>query len=143
MNLRDQLIRFEDREYTAYPDPLTGGEPWTIGVGHCGPEVHPGLVWSDAQIDAALDADIAAATRDCTAHFPWSAALNEPRKAVVLGMRFQMGLPRLLKFVKTLAAMRDGKWALAADGMLDSAWAKQTPRRCKTLARQMKTGEWQ
>lgn len=48
----------EGVERVAYADPATGGAPWTIGVGHTGPEVHPGLVWTDAQIDAALRHDL-------------------------------------------------------------------------------------
>jgi lysozyme len=28
---------------TAYPDPGTGAEPWTIGYGHTGPDVRPGM----------------------------------------------------------------------------------------------------
>jgi lysozyme len=30
------IIKREGCELTAYPDPATGGEPWTIGVGHTG-----------------------------------------------------------------------------------------------------------
>ena len=30
----------------AYPDPASGGAPWTIGYGHTGPQVKPGLVIS-------------------------------------------------------------------------------------------------
>lgn len=56
---RAALEEREEREHVAYPDPNTHGDPWTIGVGHTGPEVHPGLVWSDAQIDAALAHDLA------------------------------------------------------------------------------------
>jgi lysozyme len=43
---------------TAYPDPATGGAPWTIGVGHTGPEVHPGLYWSTDQVMAQFRKDI-------------------------------------------------------------------------------------
>lgn len=43
----------------AYPDPATGGAPWTIGVGHTGPEVYPGLYWSDSQVMDALRRDVA------------------------------------------------------------------------------------
>lgn len=42
----------------AYPDPNTGGEPWTIGVGHTGPEVRPGLVWTPDEVTAALEKDL-------------------------------------------------------------------------------------
>ncbi len=31
---------------------------WTIGVGHTGPEVHRGLVWASAQVEAALADDL-------------------------------------------------------------------------------------
>lgn len=31
---------------------------WTIGVGHTGPEVHAGLVWTEAQVMEALRKDI-------------------------------------------------------------------------------------
>ena len=55
---RDLIAAFEGRRHQAYPDPATGGAPWTIGIGHTGPEVHKGLTWDDARIDAALDADL-------------------------------------------------------------------------------------
>jgi lysozyme len=37
------------------------GAPWTIGVGHTGPEVRYGLIWTQAQADAQLLADVAGA----------------------------------------------------------------------------------
>jgi lysozyme len=45
----------EGSRTTAYPD--TRGI-WTIGVGHTGPEVHRGLVWTQEQVDAALEKDL-------------------------------------------------------------------------------------
>ena len=43
----------------AYPDPGTGGEPWTIGWGSTGPDIGPDTVWTQAQCDARLEADLA------------------------------------------------------------------------------------
>lgn len=43
----------------AYPDPGTGGDPWTIGWGATGADVTPGTVWTQAQCDARLEADVA------------------------------------------------------------------------------------
>lgn len=143
MNLRQQLEAFEGRRKEAYPDPLTHGEPFTIGVGHCGPEVHPGLVWTDEQIDAALDADITEKMSQCRSHFDWFDRLNEPRQAVVLNMAFQMGMERLLGFHDTLAAIRDERYAHAAECMRQSLWARQTPKRAVRLAHQLETGAWQ
>lgn len=52
------LEYFEGRRNDAYPDPATGGDPWTIGVGHTGPEVHKHLMWSDDKIDEVLAEDL-------------------------------------------------------------------------------------
>lgn len=51
---------FESCKLAAYPDPGSkDGTPWTIGWGHTGPEVRKGLVWAQAQADAAFLVDIA------------------------------------------------------------------------------------
>lgn len=49
---------FEGCKLEAYPDPGSGGDPWTIGYGHTGPDVHPGLTWTVDQAQAALSADM-------------------------------------------------------------------------------------
>lgn len=49
---------FESCRLKAYPDPGTGGAPWTIGWGHTGPEVKQGLTWSQEQADKALLEDL-------------------------------------------------------------------------------------
>lgn len=48
-----------DGQIEAYPDPGTGDAPWTIGWGAAGPGIGPGTVWSRAQCDARLVADLA------------------------------------------------------------------------------------
>lgn len=53
------IKEFEGLRLEAYPDPATGGDPWTIGVGHTGPEVQPGLVISEEEADEFLRADLA------------------------------------------------------------------------------------
>jgi len=42
----------------AYPDPGTGGHPWTIGWGATGREIGPGTVWTQAQCDARFERDL-------------------------------------------------------------------------------------
>lgn len=37
------IAKSEGEVLTAYPDPGSGGKPWTICFGHTGPEVKPGL----------------------------------------------------------------------------------------------------
>ena len=136
---RDQLADFEGRRSEAYQ--CTMGV-WTIGIGHTGPEVHEGLVWTDEQIDAAFDADVAEDEADLDQHFPWWRDMNEPRRWVLIGMCFQLGITKLRKFVNTLGCMKLGQYGYAAVGMESSAWARQTPKRVKRLAQQMRTGDW-
>lgn len=49
---------FESCSLNAYPDPGTGGAPWTIGWGHTGRDVVKGVVWTQAQADAVLLTDL-------------------------------------------------------------------------------------
>lgn len=50
--------RSEGDVLKAYPDPATGGAPWTIGYGHTGPEVHPGMVITQQEAEAYLEQDL-------------------------------------------------------------------------------------
>jgi lysozyme len=51
--------RFEGCRLAAYPDPGTGGDPWTIGWGATGKGIGPDTVWTQAQADVRLEADLA------------------------------------------------------------------------------------
>ena len=57
----DLVKEAEGLRLTAYPDPATGGAPWTIGYGHTGPDVRPGLRIDKAQAERLLQADLATA----------------------------------------------------------------------------------
>lgn len=46
------LHYFESCRLKAYPDPATGGKPFTIGWGDTGPDVAPGLVITQDEADA-------------------------------------------------------------------------------------------
>lgn len=48
---------FEGLRLEAYPDPATGGEPFTVGYGHTG-EVTPGMVITEAEAEELLRQDI-------------------------------------------------------------------------------------
>lgn len=47
-----------DGRFKAYPDPGSGDEPWTIGWGSTGPDVRPGVSWTQAECDARFERDI-------------------------------------------------------------------------------------
>lgn len=52
------LKSFEGCKLSAYPDPGTGGDPWTIGYGATGPDVEEGILWTQAQADRRLAQDL-------------------------------------------------------------------------------------
>ena len=70
-------------------------------------------------------------------------ALDDARRAVLVGMAFQMGTAGLMQFTQTLASVRDQRYMTAAAQMLQSKWAQQTPARARRMSRQMESGEWQ
>jgi hypothetical protein len=45
-----------------------------------------------------------------------------------------MGYPRVSKFKKTLKALNEANFKVAADEMLDSRWHNQTPARATELS---------
>jgi len=137
--LRAQLEREEGRRAVAYADTLG---IWTIGVGHTGPEVHEGLVWTAEQIDRAFAIDMDEAIAGIEARLPWAVKLDDARLGALANMAFQMGVSGLLGFPRMLTALKAGRWQEAHDQALDSKWAKQTPARAQRVAEQLRTGEW-
>jgi len=139
MNLREQLIAEEGNIPYAYQDHLGF---WTIGVGILIDKRKGGHLRPE-EINFILDNRIALKGAEVDKALPWAKALNEPRRAVLIGMAFQMGLDGLLDFTNTLKLIQAGKYAEAGKNMMLSLWAKQTPGRAQRMADQMKTGEWQ
>jgi lysozyme len=139
VNLISQLRREEGVSRHAYQDHLGF---WTIGVGRLIDQRKGGGL-SDEEVDHLLRNDIERFTREVEQALPWFKELNEPRQAVLIGMAFQMGTAGLLGFRNTLNAVRDNRWFDAAEGMLASRWAQQTPGRASRMAKQMETGQWQ
>jgi lysozyme len=124
--LEQMIERHEGYRATPYIDSV-GVQ--TIGIGH---NLHKPL--TRAAVLQILRDDLADATNECLHAFPWMADLTEPRQRAVINMCFNLGLPRLQKFTKFLAAMELGNYDAAADEMLDSLWAKQVKNRAFELA---------
>lgn len=47
-----------DGLFEAYPDPGTGGHPWTIGWGTTGRDIRPGVILTQAECDARFRTDL-------------------------------------------------------------------------------------
>jgi lysozyme len=144
-----ELRRDEGVRYVVYLD--TKGIP-TTGVGH-NLKARPlpeGWTYplSDEQVDVLLEQDLEIVYADLDRNVQWWRELNNVRQRVICNMCFNLGITRLLGFVNTLAAMRQGRYGDAARGMLNSAWASQVgvgtpanPGRALRLANMMRDGK--
>ena len=65
--------------------------------------------------------------------FNWLDTVPQAVQGVLVEMSYQMGLSGVSKFKKALHAMQMLQWSVAADELLDSRWAKQTPNRAQEL----------
>jgi lysozyme len=54
----DLIKKFESCRLDAYPDPKTGGDPYTVGWGATGRGIGRGTIWEQSQADARLMQDI-------------------------------------------------------------------------------------
>jgi len=68
--------------------------------------------------------------------------LNEARRGAIISMGYQMGFERCLAFKNMWQALLVGDFDRASKEMLNSKWARQTERRAKRHAEQMRTGKW-
>jgi len=151
--LAEDLKRDEGYRPTAYPDPLSGWETPTIGIGHAMTGLDPFLrqlvgtryallrhgddVLSDDEIMALFHNDLMLATttaHNCAnsnvVHFN---TLPVPVQTILIEMAFQMG-GGLAGFHKMFTAIKLRDWKTAATEMLDSKWAKQTSNRANRMA---------
>ena len=110
----------------------------TIGVGH---NLTHGI--SQAASDFIFKEDVDKAEESLKKNLPdIYNSLDANRQLVLLDVCFNLGIGGLLKFKNMLAALRKNDYALAADELLNSAYAKQVPQRAKENAEILRTGEF-
>lgn len=143
-NIIDQLKRDEGEIFHVYLD--TKGIR-TAGVGHNLPAhgldipVDAGI--TQQQSDMWLRQDVADVINNLYKHLSWVNKLDEPRFGVLQNMCFNIGIVKLLGFHHFLGFMESGVYDIAANEMLDSAWAKQVGNRAIRLSIQVDKGVWQ
>lgn len=67
---------------------------------------------------------------------------NAARSDILLSMAYNLGVNGLSAFKNTLAMISAGNFSGAADGMLNSLWAKQVPNRARRHAEVMRSGTY-
>lgn len=111
---------------------------WTGGIGRNLSD----RPFSEDEIALMLRNDIEDTETDLDRALPWWRELTEARQNVLANMCFNLGIKRLLGFVKTLDLIRAGRYDAAALEMLNSKWAKQVGKRADRLAATMRKGEF-
>ncbi len=116
------------------------GKPWTIGYGRAR-GIKPGDKISLEKAETMLHEDVVESYLACKDKLDinWE-AINPERKSVLINMCYNLGFVKLKTFKNTLKAVKEGRYADAADLMMQSLWAKQVGKRADRLARRMKDG---
>jgi GH24 family phage-related lysozyme (muramidase) len=86
---------FEGCKLKAYPDPGTGGEPWTIGWGSTGPNIAPGTVWTQQQADERLMADLRQFHQGVLTTLPMAGEWSGNRQAALVSFSYNVGIGAL------------------------------------------------
>ena len=76
----------------AYPDPGTGGKPWTIGYGSTGPDIGPDTVWTLQQAEDRVRSDILFYGEQAFKYSPSLADATSKRMAAIFDFCYNCGL---------------------------------------------------
>lgn len=139
MNSIDEIKSDEGRRPCVYQDSLGY---WTIGDGILVDSRVTGAGLRPEEMDFITANRIKLTADELARRLPWVATLEEPRRAALVDMAYQLGVPGLLGFRTALTYCALGQWERAATAFLTSRWATQTPARAQRLAKQIKTGSW-
>ena len=139
--LREELKIDEGVEYEIYLDHL--GLP-TFGIGHLVVEGDPeygqavGTPVSESRVNECFDKDVEIMLGECRILYDDFDDLPEEAQLIIANMMFNMGRPRLSKFVGMKRGVDDRDWNAAADEMVDSRWYRQVTNRADRLVERMR-----
>lgn len=108
---------FEGYRLTAYPDPGTGGEPWTIGVGNTrypdGRPVRRGDTITPAEADQMLRLEVDRTAAYLGQRIPNWRDMNDNQKSALISFAYNvgMGFYGSSDFNTITNALRDKRWA--------------------------------
>ena len=127
----------------AYPDPKSGGDPWTVGYGATGPGITKGVVWTEAQADADIRKRVAALESRLAHDLPWFASLHPVRADVLVNVAYNVGLYAVEHWPTTLSHFAAGNWSAAAHDLRNEGqWNRDVGARAERLAVATETGRW-
>lgn len=89
---------------------------------------------TDDMIDELLTMDIDDAESDARKLYPNFGSFSTKRKIALIDFVFNVGYGTAKTFVNTNKAINQGKWEKAAEGLLNSKYARQVGRRAEDIA---------
>ena len=117
----------------------------TGGIGHMITEwddekyAEVGVEISDEQVKAWFNKDIETVLSDCELLYDDFDHLPEEAQLIIANMMFNLGYPRLKKFVKMKAAIDQRAWNEAANQVIDSNYYRQLPNRAGRLVKRLRS----
>lgn len=120
-----------DGSFDAYPDPGSGGDPWTIGWGTTGPDVKRGVTWTQQQCDDRFTQDLNKFAQG-VAKVIGGAATTQHQFDAIVSFAYNVGIGNLTKST-LLKKHKDGDYAAAANEF--AKWNKAAGKVMKGLTR--------
>jgi len=143
--LQKELAEDEGCKYEIYLDHI-GYK--TFGIGHLCKATDPendmdvGAEVSKERVDECFEADIAMTIEDCNILYSNFKDIPEEAQLILANMMFNLGRPRLSRFLNLKAAVDTEDWMEASVQMMDSKWARQVPNRAERLCSRMEKLSW-
>jgi len=140
--LRKELELDEGCKHETY---LCSQNVVTGGIGHMITEwddekyLEVGVEIPEEQVRAWFDKDIETVLSDCELLYDDFDHLPEDAQLIIANMMFNLGYPRLKKFVKMKAAIDQRAWNEAANQVIDSNYYRQLPNRAGRLVKRMRS----
>ena len=140
--LRKELELDEGCKHETY---LCSQNVVTGGIGHMITEwddeksLEVGVEIPDEQVKAWFNKDIETVLSDCELLYDDFDYLPEEAKLIISNMMFNIGFPKMKKFVGMKAGVDARDWNKAADEMIDSNYYKQLPNRAGRLVKRMRS----
>jgi len=138
--LKKELIQDEGVKYEVYLDHL-GYK--TFGIGHLCKATDPendfevGQEVSKERVDECFLADIEQVIEDCTILYDEFFTLPDEAQLIIANMMFNLGRPRLSKFIRMRENVIKVNWKSAEEEMRNSRWFDQVPNRAERLCARM------
>ena len=137
-DLKARIKKHEGYRDTIYKDSLGFS---TIGYGHLVLSTDifkEGVIYKKKELAKVFDSDFDIAKSNANQLIN-GLPIHHQAKCVIIEMVFQLGIGGVSKFKKMWEALKQNDYQTASEEMLDSRWAKQTPKRAEELSSVMKS----